>query len=177
MAILLTVFSAHMIYPFYAINSYYNGFKNYQGLYGLRWLSRQYPNDYKALLWLKDIKSKNDFSILEAVGESYTDFARMSAFSGFPTVLGWRVHEWLWRGGFDIPAQRTEEVRKMYESPFDQESLRLLEQYKVRYIIIGDLERKTYKIPENINDLGKVVFQSENTEIIEFHDEGRTLTH
>ena len=177
LAILLTVFSAHMIYPFYAINSYYNGFKNYQGLYGLRWLSRQYPNDYKALLWLKDIKSKNDFSILEAVGESYTDFARMSAFSGFPTVLGWRVHEWLWRGGFDIPAQRTEEVRKMYESPFDQESLRLLEQYKVRYIIIGDLERKTYKIPENINDLGKVVFQSENTEIIEFHDEGRTLTH
>jgi len=174
---LLLIFAAHMLYPFYAINSYYNGFKNYQGLYGLRWLSRQYPNDYKALLWLKDIKSKNDFSILEAVGESYTDFARMSAFSGFPTVLGWRVHEWLWRGGFDIPAQRTEEVRKMYESPFDQESLRLLEQYKVRYIIIGDLERKTYKIPENINDLGKVVFQSENTEIIEFHDEGRTLTH
>lgn len=168
LVVLLTVFSAHMLYPFYAINSYYNGLKNYQGLYGLRWLWRQYPDDYGALIWLKNLKSKNDFSILEAVGESYTDFARMSAFSGFPTVLGWRVHEWLWRGGFDIPAQRTEEVRRMYEFPFDPESLRLLNQYKVRYIVIGDLERKTYKIPENIDGLGKVVFRSGSTEIIEF---------
>ena len=165
--VLLVVFGAHMLYPFYAIDSYYNGLKSYQGLYGLKWFWRQYPNDYGALMWLKNIKSKNNFSILEAVGESYTDFARMSAFSGFPTVLGWRVHEWLWRGGFDIPAQRTEEVRKMYESPFDPESLKLFSDYKIRYIIIGDLERKTYKIPENINDLGKVVFQSGNTKIIE----------
>ncbi|MEK9171567.1 MAG: hypothetical protein AAB823_02525, partial [Patescibacteria group bacterium] len=112
-----------------------------------------------------------------AVGESYTDFARMSAFSGFPTVLGWRVHEWLWRGGFDTPAQRTEEVRKMYESPFDPESIKLLKQYKVRYIVIGDLERKSYKIPENIDDLGKVVFQSGNSEIIELRNEAKTLSN
>ncbi len=177
LSILLMVFAAHMMYPFYAVDSYYNGLKNYQGMYGLKWFWRQYPDDYAALMWLKNLEDKNNFSILEAVGESYTDFARMSAFSGFPTVLGWRVHEWLWRGGFDIPAQRTEEVRKMYESPFDPESLRLLKQYKIRYIVIGDLERKTYKIPEDINDLGKIVFQSGNTEIIEFHDEGRALAH
>ena len=168
MAIILIVFAAHMLYPFYAINSYYNGLKNYQGIYGLKWLWRQYSDDYAALMWLKNLNAKNNFSILEAVGESYTDFARMSAFSGFSTVLGWRVHEWLWRGGFDIPAQRTEEVRKMYESPFDPESLRLLKQYKIRYIVVGDLERKTYKIPDNIDILGKVVFQSGNTKIIEF---------
>ena len=165
--LLTTVFAAHMMYPFYAVDSYYNGLKNYQGLYGLKWFWRQYPDDYAALMWLKNIDAKNNFSILEAVGESYTDFARMSAFSGFPTVLGWRVHEWLWRGGFDIPAQRTEEVRKMYESPFDSESLRLLKQYKVRYIVIGDLERKTYKIPNNIDGLGKVVFKSGKTLIVE----------
>lgn len=168
LVILLTIFAAHMMYPFYAINSYYNGLKNYQGLYGLKWMWRQYPDDYSALMWLKSLDSKNDFSVLEAVGESYTDFARMSAFSGYPTVLGWRVHEWLWRGGFDIPAQRTEEVRKMYESPFDTESIRSLKQYKVRYIVVGDLERKTYKISNNIDDLGKIVFQSGNTKIIEF---------
>jgi uncharacterized membrane protein len=164
---LLLVFSAHMLYPFYAINSYYNGLKNYQGLYGLKWMWRQYPDDYAALMWLKNLDAKNNFSILEAVGESYTDFARMSAFSGFPTVLGWRVHEWLWRGGFDIPAQRTEEVRKMYESPFDPESLKLLNDYKVRYIVIGDLERKTYKIPEDIGNLGVIVFKSGKTLIVE----------
>ncbi|MBI5356004.1 hypothetical protein HZB78_00120 [Candidatus Collierbacteria bacterium] len=165
--VLSIVFSAHMMYPFYAINSYYNGLKSYQGLYGLKWLWRQYPDDYAALMWLKNLDDKNNFSILEAVGESYTDFARMSAFSGFPTVLGWRVHEWLWRGGFNIPAQRTEEVRKMYESPFDPESIRLLKQYRVRYIIIGNLERKTYKIPNNIDGLGKIVFQSGNTKVVE----------
>ncbi|MEK7111653.1 MAG: DUF2298 domain-containing protein, partial [Patescibacteria group bacterium] len=86
--LLLIVFSAHMMYPANAINSYYNGLKNYQGLYGLKWIWRQYPDDYRALMWLKNIESKNNFSVLEAVGESYTDFARMSAFSGFPTVLG-----------------------------------------------------------------------------------------
>lgn len=169
-ALLLFVFLAHMMYPAKAVNSYYNGLKSYQGLYGLKWMWRQYPDDYGALMWLKNIDSKNNFSILEAVGESYTDFARMSAFSGFPTVLGWRVHEWLWRGGFEIPGQRTEEVRKMYESPFDPESIRLLKQYKVRYIVVGDLERKTYKIPDNIISLGKIVFQSGNTKIIEFQD-------
>ena len=52
-----------------------------------------------------------------------------------------------------------------------------MKQYKVRYIVIGDLERKTYKIPENIDDLGKVVFQSGNSEIIELRNEAKTLSN
>jgi hypothetical protein len=37
-------------------------------------------------------------TIVEAVGESYTYAARMSANTGVPALLGWPMHEWLWRG-------------------------------------------------------------------------------
>ena len=36
--------------------------------------------------------------VLEANGDSYSDYERVSAMTGLPTVLGWYVHEWLWRG-------------------------------------------------------------------------------
>ncbi len=35
--------------------------------------------------------------VLEANGDSYTGFERVSASTGLPTILGWYVHEWLWR--------------------------------------------------------------------------------
>jgi len=103
------------IYPYFSINSYYNGLKNYQGLDGTKYLQTLYPNDYKAIEWLnKNIKSQP--VILEAQGDSYTDFARISANTGLPTVLGWTVHEWLWRGSYSVPAPRIADIQKLYES-------------------------------------------------------------
>ena len=36
-------------------------------------------------------------AVLEANGDSYSGYERVSAMTGLPTVLGWYVHEWLWR--------------------------------------------------------------------------------
>ena len=58
--LLLLVFGLHMSYPFFAIPSYYNGLKKSQGLYGLQWLARQYPNDFQVIDWMK--KNKPTFS-------------------------------------------------------------------------------------------------------------------
>lgn len=154
-----------IIYPNFAIKSYY-GLHDYKGLYGLKFLERSYPDDYQAVLWLK--KNITDQPvILEAVGESYTDFARVSANTGLPTVLGWRVHEWLWRGSFDEAGKRTTEVQEMYESPDISKTKSLLSKYQVKYIFIGDLERKTYpKLDEKkFENLGEVVFISNQTKI------------
>lgn len=152
-------------YPNFAIKSYY-GLKTYKGLYGLGFLKNLYPDDYQAVLWLRKNISTQPV-IVEAVGESYTDFARVSALTGLPTVLGWRVHEWLWRGSFDEPGKRTEEVREIYESADLEKTKMLLNKYNVEYIFVGTLERQQYPnlSEEKFTKLGEIVFVSGKTKI------------
>jgi len=154
-----------LLYPFFAIRSYY-GLKNYRGLNGLQYLGKSYPDDYQAILWLRQ-NVVGQPVIVEAVGESYTDFARVSANTGLPTILGWRVHEWLWRGSFDEPATRTEVVKKIYQSPSLEETKQLLQKYQAQYLFLGSLERKQYPnlLEEKFSRLGKVVYQSGKTRI------------
>lgn len=155
-------------YSLFSYKSYYNfSSGSYVGLNGLSWFENKYPDDYQAYLWMKE-NIKGQPHILEAVGESYTEFARISSFTGFPTVLGWRVHEWLWRGGFEIPGQRTEEVRIMYEDPSSDEAKRLLRQYNVRYIFVGDKEREAYSLlnDSSLAELGTVVYHRGMTIVI-----------
>jgi len=163
--IFLLLFFILVIYPNYAIKSYY-GLKVYHGLYGLNFLNNLYPDDYQAVLWLKKNISGQPV-IVEAVGESYTDFARVSANTGLPTILGWRVHEWLWRGSFDEPGKRTGEVQEIYESNDLERTKLLLKKYNVSYVFLGTLERQQYKNlqEDKFNSLGEVVFTSGGTKI------------
>lgn len=165
---LLVLLMAVLLYPYFGYRDYYDRLKTYHGLDGLQWLQEQHPDDYAAIVWLNQTVVGRPH-IVEAVGESYTTFARVATFTGLPTVLGWRVHEWLWRGGFEIPGQRTEEVRKVYEEPLTAETARILNQYQVRYIFIGDKEREAYKAMDEVGlkSLGATVFQSGKTTIIE----------
>lgn len=156
-----------LIYPKFAINSYYNGLKIYKGLDGVDfWFPQRYPNDYEAIVWLrKNIAGQP--VILEAVGESYTDFSRVSTHTGLPTVLGWRVHEWLWRGSFDEPGKRTADVETIYTSANKETTCDLMEKYNVDYIFVGALEREQYtSLKEQIfQQIGDSVFTSFNTSI------------
>ncbi|KUK83978.1 MAG: hypothetical protein XD98_0200 [Microgenomates bacterium 39_6] len=154
-------------YSFFGYRDFYGRLSTYQGLDGLTWLQLDAPGDYEGILWLRE-NAEGRPVVLEAVGESYTTYARVSTFTGFPTVLGWRVHEWLWRGGFDIPAQRTEEVREIYENPGSVRAKQLLKKHQVKYIFIGSKEREAYS---NLNylelkELGETVFQSDETIIL-----------
>jgi uncharacterized membrane protein len=155
-------------YAFFGYRDFYGGLKNYKSLDGLNWLELSSPSDYHAIVWLrKNIDGRP--VILEAVGDSYTTYARVSTFTGLPTVLGWRVHEWLWRGGFDIPSQRTEEVKTIYLDPGSFSSKQLIKKYNVEYIFIGEKEREAYEgIDElGLSQLGKIVFSSGDTKIIQ----------
>lgn len=161
LCLLTTVFT----YPYFAIMSYYGDLKTYHGLDGTKYLKEKYPSDAKAIAWL----NKNVVGqpvILEAQGDSYTDYARVSSNTGLPTVLGWTVHEWLWRGTYDIPAPRTDEVKTLYESKDLNKTKSLLQKYNVKYIFIGTLEREKYNIDEEkFQTLGKVVFEDGTTRI------------
>lgn len=155
-----------MIYPFLAVPAYYGSFKNYQGLDGINYLKTLYPNDYVAIQWLnKNIKGQP--VILEAQGDSYTDYARISANTGLPTVLGWTVHEWLWRGSYDIPAPRITDVKTLYETTNLQTAKYLINKYHIQYVYVGTLEYQKYPNldEQKFGELGHIVFQHGNTRI------------
>lgn len=152
------LFFSTLAYPYSAYKNYYGGLRNYQGLDGLSWFNRKYPEDFTLLNYLK-VNEKKQVNIVEAVGESYTEYARISSFSGMPTILGWRVHEWLWRAGWDKPSLRTGEVEKIYLEPKSILAQEYLEKYQIKYIVVGDKEREAYP---NLNlrdllSLGEVV--------------------
>lgn len=160
------VFISQMIYPHFAIKSFY-GLKNYQGLWGLGYLKTGYPDNFLAINWLNTNISGQPV-ILEAAGDSYTTFNQVSAATGLPTVEGWIVHEWLWRGGYDQPAARQNDVAKIYEATDSTVARSLLQKYSVKYVFVGDKEREKYlNLNEKIfSDLGaKVVFESGQTRI------------
>ena len=154
------------IYPNFAINSYYGELKTYYGLDGLQWMKREYLDDYKAVVWLR----KNIVSqpvILEANGDSYTDYARVSANTGLPTVIGWPVHEWLWRGSYDEAGKRIPEVQTLYETLNEDEAKRVIKKYNIGYIFVGKLEREKYPQlnAEKFVYIGNLVFESGETKI------------
>ncbi len=153
-------------YPVFAVNSYYNGLKIYSGLDGQKYLQTLYPDDYKAINWLNE-NIKGQPVMLEAQEDSYTDFARISANTGLPTVLGWTVHEWLWRGSYDVPAPRITDIKTLYQTPDITTAEKLLKKYNVSYVYIGDMERQKYLSvnEDKFKQLGTVVFQTGNTRI------------
>ncbi len=156
----------HLIYPFFAIRSYY-GLVTYKGLWGLNFLKIGYPDNFEAIKWINQNIS-NQPVMLEAVGDSYTQYNQVSMATGLPTVEGWIVHEWLWRGGYDQPSQRSADVDKIYQSADISEVRKLLQKYSVSYIFVGDKEREKYTSlnEKSFTDIGaKIVFESGQTRI------------
>ncbi len=59
---------------------------------GLAAMRRFNPSEYEAIMWLRELAEAIDGPppvVLEAVGGQYSGFGRISAATGFPTVLGW----------------------------------------------------------------------------------------
>lgn len=160
------------VYPLFSIRSYFGELKRYEGLYGLTWMMREHYDDYQAVLWLRaNLPFGSQPVIVESDGDSYspTDENRISVFAGTPTVIGWAVHEWLWRGTYDVVAPRREDVRRMYESDDREETKALFAQYRVRYVIVGTIERNKFSAlnERKFAEIGREVFRSGSTVVYE----------
>lgn len=162
----VVLLSLVLTYPFLATGSYYGNLQTYHGLDGLAYLKKSYPSDYEAIMWLQR-NVVGQPVILEAQGDSYTDYGRISSNTGLPTVLGWTVHEWLWRGTYDIPAPRIGEIQTLYETEDLEEAKKLLSKYVVSYVVVGELETKKYPNTkeEKFALFGKKVFENGTTRI------------
>ena len=159
-----------MIYPYIAVKSYYGDLKKYQGLNGLTYLEGLYPSDYHAISWVRT-NIKGQPVILEATGDSYTDYARVSSNTGLPTILGWYVHEWLWRGNTTEENKRVEDIKTLYQTTDLEQTKDLIKKYHISLVFIGALEKQKYPgINEHkFSDLGKVIFQEEDTKIFKMN--------
>ena len=137
----------------------------YQGLDATAYLETTFPEDAAAIRWLNEHVT-GDPVVLEANGDSYSDYERVSAMTGLPTVLGWYVHEWLWRGDTGALNERAQEVEAIYTSTNQEEVKKLLEKYRVRYIFVGAREREKYAALNEsmLQSLGNIVFSDEQSQ-------------
>jgi uncharacterized membrane protein len=149
------------IYPYFSVPSYYGQLNRPVQLDGQVWLKDNNLEDNEIIDFLNK-NEKGQPVILEAQGDSYTDYERISAFTGLPTVAGWWVHEWLWRGSSDIVGNRIPEVVSLYESKDIEETKMFINKYQIKYVIIARLERQKYP---NLNEkkwnkIGRLIFKS-----------------
>jgi uncharacterized membrane protein len=108
---------------------------------GTAHITRYNPDEAAAMQWLWRAPLA---VVAESVGGSYSVHARMSTHSGQPTVLGWVGHEHQWRGGFDEMGSREGDISRLYCAANWPEAQSIIDQYGIRYIVIGNLERSTY---------------------------------
>ena len=155
-----------------AITHWFTGFPKrnaYQTLNATNYLETAISDDAAAIRWLND-NVEGQPIILEASGDSYQDYDnRVSAMTGLPTVLGWYVHEWLWRNDLEEENQRKEDVQTIYTSSNADQIKSLIEKYKISYLFIGSCEYEKYGEinSELLASIGKVVFRQSETTIIE----------
>ena len=157
----LIIFFFVALYPLLAINSFYGFQSKPISLNGASWIQNSYP-EYGPIITFFNTSVKGQPHILEAQGDSYTDYNLVSAYTGLPTVAGWWVHQWLWRGGSDVVGKIIPDIQAMYTSEDVQLTRNLLKKYQVEYIVIGSNERKKYPDLQQLKfeALGKVVFKT-----------------
>ena len=163
-----------LAYTVAATYSRSGAFANGSRLDGRRWLAQTAPGDPAAIDWIRE-ELPGDAVILEAVGDDYSAFgnARISTYTGRPTVMGWQGHELQWSHdvgrprGEDPRPLRRDDVQTLYTSGDEAVVRDLLGLYEVDYAVIGPLERTTYGNAGVLESLGRVVFEDRGTRVIE----------
>ena len=120
-------------------------FKN-NTLDGLAYIRASNRAEYEATIWLRDEAPRG--TLVEAVGDDYTEYGRVSVATGQPAVLGWKGHEHQWRGTTLIFEDREEDVASIYRSTDPEVVRRLVSKYDIRYVFLGHRERATYGVSE-----------------------------
>ncbi len=111
--------------------------------------------DADAIRWLQDNAAGSPV-ILEAHGDQYRWNGRVSVYTGLPTVIGWPWHQTQQRNDWDLIRERAGDVSTIYNTQSKNAALDLIDQYRVRYIVVGDLER-IYYLPHGIEKFDRMV--------------------
>ena len=101
--------------------------------------------DYRAIRWMQE-NVEGSPVIVEANQVEYHWASRYTVYTGLPGVVGWNWHQ---RQQRTITPQewvfsRVEAVNLFYDDPDLDLARNFLEEYRVSYIILGELERARY---------------------------------
>src|SRR5579883_563037 len=141
-----------LVYPVFATNARTGHYQQPVGLDGAQYLASQPldAGDADAIRWI-NTHIAGDPVIVEATGGEYTYYARISTFTGLPTILGWAGHEIQWRVNWlNVPAnaadfnRRAGDITTIYTSTDAGLVRQLLQHYQARYLYVGALEQRTY---------------------------------
>jgi len=137
-----------LVYPAIGIVSKTNNFKPSAGytLNDFNRVQRENPDEAAAILWLR---TAPDGIIAEAqiITGSYTSYGRISAYTGLPTVLGWPGHESQWRDQ-SLQGSRLQDIATLYSTSDWVVAKSIIDRYDIRYIVVSNLERSTYRVNE-----------------------------
>jgi uncharacterized membrane protein len=176
--IVIAIFGG-MVYPYQAVKQFYlnEKDKNIESLDGSKWMLTADVGDLETIKYInKNLKVRS--VIAEAAGDSYTNYARISTFTGQIAPVGWQTHEWTWR--FEgknakniLPGEQVEtgwgkvskvagDIQKLYETNNLDEAKKILENYSIEFVYVGKLEREKYLniFEEKFNQIGELVFKS-----------------
>lgn len=133
-----------LVYPALATYTKANHFAPANGLTldGARYLAESRPADLEAIRWID--RQLPTGVIVEAVGGSYSEYGRVAAHTGMPSLINWGGHEVQWRGTAELQGSRQADVQRLYETSSWPEAAAILEQYGIDYVYVGPLETVTY---------------------------------
>jgi YYY domain-containing protein len=129
-------------------------------------VQRENPDEAAAIQWLQNAP---DGIVAEAVvvPSAYSNYGRISVYTGLPTVLGWSNHEGQWRD-YALQGSRGQDIEMLYTTNDWITTQDIINRYNIRYIFVGNLERSTFNVnEEKFNRFLKSVFQQGNVTIYE----------
>jgi YYY domain-containing protein len=157
-ALTAALFVGVMLYPAFAarakIRDRFSAEASPSGLDGMAYMERaQYSDnnrdlrladDRAAMLWMMQSITGSPV-ILEAQTPEYRWGSRFSIYTGLPAVQGWNWHQRQQRSVAPaVVERRVNHVREIYETTDLARARKLLETYRVSYIVVGELERAYY---------------------------------
>lgn len=135
---------------------------------GLDFIDKERPDDRALIEWLRAQPADRGSLMVEAPGDSFTDGSALSALSGFPSLVGWRGHETLWRGPDTPVYARADEVSAFYAAADQHDACAFIGRYGITHIALGTFEHKTWpdRSFQVLQRLGTVAVSSGNAMII-----------
>lgn len=111
---------------------------------GIAYLRAMNPDDAAVIDWFnKNVRGTP--VVLEAQGDGYREFSRISMHTGLPTVLGWEHHARQRGLSHESALERRKSIQAIYTHEDMQLTRDLLLQHGVDFVVIGKVERNHYR--------------------------------
>ncbi|MFZ2522901.1 MAG: DUF2298 domain-containing protein, partial [Minisyncoccia bacterium] len=132
---------------------------------GLDYIQHQAgPQDYEIIKWARENIIGQPI-VLEAAGQSYTNYNWFSAFTGLPTIVGWLSHEWGWRydqNSWPVIAGKSGKVEIFYKTQNPEVVRGMAEEFQIGYVLVSENEKTSYRVENKTMEsaFGKPIFDN-----------------